>query len=252
MQNFTRKPYEKSLSPHSNQKQSSTKIKSAISPVKPISEKSFEEMDCEGDPDVSGKRRKAENPLQEITRNFIDLIARAPLQQINLNEAATTLGVSKRRIYDITNVLEGIGFIEKSKKNTIKLVTDHNIISSNLKEDPKSKVFTELEKEEQNLFSLIEATANELNELKNSEEYLRNGYVTNEDIMQRPEFNGEAVAIQASEGTTLELIEENDQKDYEILLKSKEEILVHKIKQANEEKNQLLLGNSDNSISKMI
>ena len=32
------------------------------------------------------------------------------------------LKVQKRRIYDITNVLEGIGYVEKMQKNTIKWV----------------------------------------------------------------------------------------------------------------------------------
>jgi transcription factor E2F3 len=38
---------------------------------------------------------------------------------VDLNEAADSLGVPKRRIYDITNVLEGIGLIEKKSKSTI-------------------------------------------------------------------------------------------------------------------------------------
>lgn len=41
---------------------------------------------------------------------------------IDLNEAVKTLAVQKRRIYDITNVLEGIGYIEKIHKNKIKWV----------------------------------------------------------------------------------------------------------------------------------
>ena len=36
-----------------------------------------------------------------------------------MNKAAETLNVQKRRIYDITNVLEGIGLIEKKSKNII-------------------------------------------------------------------------------------------------------------------------------------
>jgi transcription factor E2F3 len=32
------------------------------------------------------------------------------------------LGIQKRRIYDITNVLEGIGYIEKLGKNLMKWV----------------------------------------------------------------------------------------------------------------------------------
>ena len=38
---------------------------------------------------------------------------------IDLNRAADSLSVQKRRIYDITNVLEGIGLIEKKSKNNI-------------------------------------------------------------------------------------------------------------------------------------
>ena len=39
---------------------------------------------------------------------------------VDLNDAAVKLNVQKRRIYDITNVLEGIGLIEKTIKNKIK------------------------------------------------------------------------------------------------------------------------------------
>ncbi|KAL6005400.1 E2F transcription factor 3 [Asimina triloba] len=39
---------------------------------------------------------------------------------LDLNKAADTLEVQKRRIYDITNVLEGIGLIEKKLKNRIR------------------------------------------------------------------------------------------------------------------------------------
>jgi len=43
----------------------------------------------------------------------------APEGLLDLNEAADKLGVQKRRVYDITNVLEGIGLIEKRNKNHI-------------------------------------------------------------------------------------------------------------------------------------
>lgn len=38
---------------------------------------------------------------------------------VDLNDAVERLGVPKRRIYDITNVLEGIGLIDKTSKNKI-------------------------------------------------------------------------------------------------------------------------------------
>ena len=38
---------------------------------------------------------------------------------VDLNVASEKLEVQKRRIYDITNVLEGIGILEKKSKNNI-------------------------------------------------------------------------------------------------------------------------------------
>ncbi|MDR3582416.1 MAG: E2F family transcription factor [Candidatus Pacebacteria bacterium] len=53
-------------------------------------------------------RGRHENSLGELTIKFIELIKSSKHQCIDLNEAVTRLGVQKRRIYDITNVLEGI------------------------------------------------------------------------------------------------------------------------------------------------
>jgi transcription factor E2F3 len=64
-------------------------------------------------------RARLENSLGELTRKFIELIKNSPDMSVDLNEAADQLKVQKRRIYDITNVLEGIGLIEKTIKNKI-------------------------------------------------------------------------------------------------------------------------------------
>ena len=62
-----------------------------------------------------------ENSLGELTRKFIMLIRESKdNMSVDLNIAATQLKVQKRRIYDITNVLEGIGLIEKTIKNKIR------------------------------------------------------------------------------------------------------------------------------------
>ena len=55
-----------------------------------------------------------------MTRKFVDLIrSSGEALSVDLNVAADKLQVQKRRIYDITNVLEGIGLIEKTIKNQI-------------------------------------------------------------------------------------------------------------------------------------
>jgi hypothetical protein len=62
---------------------------------------------------------KAENSLMQLTNRFTTLLQSSPDGIVDLNEAAAQLCVQKRRLYDITNVLEGIGLIEKQGKNHI-------------------------------------------------------------------------------------------------------------------------------------
>lgn len=50
------------------------------------------------------------------------LVRDAERNHLDLNDAALELGVQKRRIYDITNVLEGINLMKKTMKNQIKWI----------------------------------------------------------------------------------------------------------------------------------
>jgi len=52
----------------------------------------------------------------------MDLVKRAPDGVLDLNDVATALGVQKRRVYDITSVLDGIDLIQKRSKNHIQWV----------------------------------------------------------------------------------------------------------------------------------
>ncbi|GIY54554.1 transcription factor E2F3, partial [Caerostris extrusa] len=57
--------------------------------------------------------------LGQLTKKFLKLLSDASDGIVNLNTACTVLSVPKRRLYDITNVLEGAGLIRKSKRNNI-------------------------------------------------------------------------------------------------------------------------------------
>lgn len=72
-----------------------------------------------GDPSSSIAARY-DNSLGLLTRKFVSLLRDSPDSTLDLNQAASILAVQKRRIYDITNVLEGIGLIEKKGKNNVK------------------------------------------------------------------------------------------------------------------------------------
>jgi len=66
-----------------------------------------------------GSMSRYDSSLGLLTRKFTNLIQASINGAIDLNEAASQLNVQKRRIYDITNVLEGVGLIEKRSKNVI-------------------------------------------------------------------------------------------------------------------------------------
>merc|ERR1712098_245036 len=76
------------------------------------------QMMVSSDGDSSSRFEKS---LGLLTTKFVTLLQEADGGILDLKVAADTLNVKqKRRIYDIPNVLEGIGLIEKRNKNCIK------------------------------------------------------------------------------------------------------------------------------------
>ena len=53
------------------------------------------------------KNCKKKNSLEELTKKFIKCIKSLKEDIIDLNDVVKVLNIKKRRIYDITNVLEG-------------------------------------------------------------------------------------------------------------------------------------------------
>uniref|UniRef100_A0A3Q4HWY9 E2F transcription factor 3 n=1 Tax=Neolamprologus brichardi TaxID=32507 RepID=A0A3Q4HWY9_NEOBR len=65
------------------------------------------------------EKTRYDTSLGLLTKKFVDLLAQSSDGVLDLNLAAETLQVQKRRLYDITNVLEGIHLIKKKSKNNI-------------------------------------------------------------------------------------------------------------------------------------
>lgn len=66
---------------------------------------------------TSSAKKSNETTLTHLTKRFVNLLNTSSERVIDLNDASTRLSVAKRRIYDITNVLEGIGLLKKTSKN---------------------------------------------------------------------------------------------------------------------------------------
>lgn len=68
-----------------------------------------------------------DSSLGQLTKKFVHILRSSPGSRIDLNRAANELEVQKRRIYDITNVLEGIGLIQKEGKNHVAWIDDPDV-----------------------------------------------------------------------------------------------------------------------------
>ncbi|CAI0391343.1 unnamed protein product [Linum tenue] len=158
-----------------------------------------------------------DSSLGLLTKKFVKLIREAEDGIIDLNKAAETLEVQKRRIYDITNVLEGIGLIEKTLKNRIRWKGADASNSGNA-DGNSSQLQAEIEKlslEEQNLDNQIRETQERLRTLSEDDNNRRWLFVTEDDIKTLPCFLNETlIAIKAPHGTTLEVPDPAEAVDY--------------------------------------
>ncbi|XP_051984001.1 transcription factor E2F5-like [Xyrauchen texanus] len=168
-----------------------------------------------------------EKSLGLLTVKFVTLLQEAKDGVLDLKVAADSLAVKqKRRIYDITNVLEGIGLIEKKTKNTIQwkgestgcqpqeVLEQVELLKANI---------TELEIQERELDlqkAYLQQSIKHLNEDPSSCKY---SYVTHEDICDV--FSGDTLlAVMAPSGTQLEVpvpeMGQSGQKKYQVNLRS--------------------------------
>ncbi|XP_035499172.1 transcription factor E2F4 [Scophthalmus maximus] len=168
-----------------------------------------------------------EKSLGLLTTKFVTLLQEAKDGVLDLKAAADTLAVrQKRRIYDITNVLEGIGLIEKKSKNSIQWkgvgpgcntreIADKLI---DLKAELDDLALREHELDQQRVW-VQQSIKNVTDDSDNSPM----AYVKHEDLCGA--FTGDTLlAIRAPIGTQLEVpIPEavlNGQRKYQIRLKS--------------------------------
>jgi transcription factor E2F3 len=119
-----------------------------------------------------------------LTKKFVNLIKQAEDGVLDLNKAADTLHVQKRRIYDITNVLEGVGLIEKKLKNRIQW-KGVGVARPEAAEDDEAALQAEVKEllmVEQSLDERIREMRERLRTLSENESNKKWLYVTDEDI----------------------------------------------------------------------
>ncbi|XP_052665423.1 transcription factor E2F6 isoform X2 [Harpia harpyja] len=152
------------------------------------------------------KKPRFDASLVYLTRKFMDLVKTAPDGVLDLNEVATTLGVRKRRVYDITNVLDGIHLIQKRSKNLIQGSNLDQVVGKAPEQQNLKDELSDLSAMEEALDELIKDCAHQLFELTDDKENAKLAYVTCQDICSIRAFQEQIViAIKAPEETKLEI-----------------------------------------------
>ncbi|XP_054818382.1 transcription factor E2FC-like [Prosopis cineraria] len=136
--------------------------------------------------------------------------------------------VQKRRIYDITNVLEGIGLIEKTSKNHIRWKGYDGLGAGEL-DDQITRLKSEVESicsEEYQLDDIIRKKQELLRTLEEDENHQKYLFLTEEDILGLPCFQDQTlIAIKAPQASFIEIPdpdEDNEfrQRQYKMIVRS--------------------------------
>ncbi|KAK7409918.1 hypothetical protein VNO78_00319 [Psophocarpus tetragonolobus] len=169
-----------------------------------------------------------DSSLGLLTKKFVSLIQDAKDGTLDLNKTAEILEVQKRRIYDITNVLEGVGLIEKTSKNHIQWKGCDGLGPREL-EDQVNSLKAEVESlyaEECELDDCIrkkQELIRNMEERESSQKYL---FFSKEDILSLPCFqNQEIIAIKAPKASFIEVPDPDEelgfrQKQYKMIVRS--------------------------------
>uniref|UniRef100_A0A3P8NYC4 THAP-type domain-containing protein n=1 Tax=Astatotilapia calliptera TaxID=8154 RepID=A0A3P8NYC4_ASTCA len=141
--------------------------------------------------------------LGVLTVRFLELLLMSPDGTIDLREVTKSLQTRRRRVYDITNVLEGFNVIEKQTANKVKWIGSCPISSFLLKSRQKfQRELENLKLVEDTLDSLIKSCAQQLFDM--TDEWQNALYPS--DISRLEAFQEQTViVVKAPEETKLEV-----------------------------------------------
>ncbi|XP_027856452.1 transcription factor E2F2 isoform X1 [Xiphophorus couchianus] len=176
-------------------------------------------------PKSPGERTRYDTSLGLLTKKFVGLIAESADGVLDLNWATEVLEVQKRRIYDITNVLEGVQLIRKKSKNNIQWLMG-NVFEGGVAGGEKAfalrRELGDLERAERSLDDLIQSSTTQLKQLTEFKDSQSLGYVTYQDIRSIGSLRDQTViAVKAPAETKLEVPDTAGQGSLQIYLKSR-------------------------------
>mmetsp|Transcript_9884 Transcript_9884/g.32374 ORF Transcript_9884/g.32374 Transcript_9884/m.32374 type:complete len:401 (-) Transcript_9884:879-2081(-) len=160
-----------------------------------------------------------DSSLGLLTKKFLNLVESSQGGVLDLNKAAEQLAVKKRRIYDITNVMEGIGLIEKKSKNQIQWKGMGGASSVEGRSDVLTlkREVESLHQEELKFDEHIKTLKESMQSMLDDPEAGSKLYITTDDIQSLPCFaDNTLVAIKSPKGTTVEVPDPEEGMEYPI------------------------------------
>ncbi|XP_048203415.1 transcription factor E2F1 [Perognathus longimembris pacificus] len=168
-----------------------------------------------------GEKSRYETSLNLTTKRFLELLSRSADGVVDLNWAAEVLKVQKRRIYDITNVLEGIQLIAKKSKNHIQWLGSDAMVGINGRLEGLTQDLQQLQESEQQLDHLMHICTTQLQLLSEDSDNQRLAYVTCQDLRSIADPAEQMVmVIKAPPETQLQAVDSSE--TFQISLKSKQ------------------------------
>ena len=180
--------------------------------TKPSQNLSFLSEDIFHDEDLDNENEEGrqENSLCQLTKKVLQYIKNKKKTNININELVKDLGVKKRRIYDITNVLQGIGYIEKKGKNEIIWIKNQILNKKNMKIKKNSiKIINQINE----LDNLLNNIKEELISISSKKDFNKYGYITFTDIKNLSKNEKlDFLIIKGNIGSKVEIIDKKNSK----------------------------------------
>ncbi|KAM9403929.1 transcription factor E2F3-like isoform 1-T1 [Salvelinus alpinus] len=159
-------------------------------------------------PKSPAEKTRYDTSLGLLTKKFVELLGQSSDGVIDLNQAAEVLKVQKRRLYDITNVLEGVHLIKKKSKNNIQwmgcnLSEDAGTLTSS---QSLSSELSDLGQEERRLDELIQSCTLDVQQMTEASHSHKFAYVTYQDIRHLRHLKDQTViVVKAPSETKLEV-----------------------------------------------
>ncbi|KAM4610422.1 transcription factor E2F1 [Polymixia lowei] len=165
------------------------------------------------------EKSRYDTSLNLTTKRFLDLLSQSPDGVVDLNWASQVLEVQKRRIYDITNVLEGIQLISKKSKNNIQWLGNRIDGASVARHKELQREMCDLTEAEEQLDALISACNVQLKLLTEDPQNKKLGYVRCQDLRKSFDSPDQLVmVIRAPPETQMQVSEPSE--GYQVSLKS--------------------------------